>query len=167
MQRLLLQKVEQRLRGLNVTRAARTYGSMFKLELGDLVCEAGPRLQYLRGRYGLLVKFASWRVSRFDRELVTDASRTASIGVAIALLESRRIAHVRLSGTVSELLFTEGFRMEIHRPLLWYGPATGYCDWSIFLPSGRVVTASRGRLYEESGSSGAPTYHVSCSVKSR
>ena len=167
MQRTLLQKVGQRLRGLAVSRAARTHGSMFKLELGDLTCEAGPGRQYWRGRYGLLVEFASWRVSRFDREFVTDASRTASIGEAISLLESRRIADVHLSGTDSEILFTEGHRIEIHRPLLWYGPATGYSDWSIFLPSGQVVTAARGRLYEESGSSGAPTYLMSCSVKSR
>lgn len=167
MQRILLQKIEQQLRGLSVSRAARTHGSMFKLELGELTCEAGTRRRYWRGQYGLLVKFAAWRVSRFGRGLATDASRTASIGAAISLLESRRIADVRLSGSDTEMLFAEGFLMKIGRPLLWYGPATGYSDWSIFLPSGRVVTASRGRLHEMSGSSAAPSYHVSCSTKSR
>lgn len=97
--------IESELLGLSVAHAARSIGSMFLLDFGNL--EVNPGWRKPSGDWSLLAQFSAWRIHAPGVEATNDDAHDV-MDLAISSLQGKKIKSIRLSPCGSMEMLVDG-----------------------------------------------------------
>lgn len=146
---LRIRRLALDIRGLTVSRAYRSHGSMIHFHFGPLqewYRRRDGEMAY-RGAFGLMVEIAAWTVTRHRATLAIDTTSYDMIDRALAGFLGRRIVRVRLERRCSLLECDNGLRLTLSPRGPEWGPFDRLQNWTVFRGETAALTfTSKARL---------------------
>lgn len=130
---LRIRRLASGIRGLTVSRAYRSHGSMIHFHFGPLQewYRRDGEARY-HGAYGLMVEIAVWTIARHAATLATDASSDQRIDRVLAGFLGRRVVCARFGRRCTELGFENGLRLSLSPRGPEWGPWHRLQNWTVF-----------------------------------
>lgn len=124
--------------GLSVSHAWRGFGSAIFLELGDLTHKGANNPN---GEATLMLEF-DWRVEKLRSIYFGSTSGKRKIANSLHRLTQETVTGVEVEGRLPELIISFSGNLWL-RTFTLYEPQP---QWTIFLPSGKCLSSSQGRI---------------------